>query len=128
MNRLLAVNLGLRFLIELAALAALGYWGSQAGKGTAAHVLFAISAPLAAAVLWGAFVAPKAAVRVSETLRLAIELLVYAAATAGLAVADQTVLAIVFPVVAVANSASVRLLAGSKGEAQDPAPGPALWR
>src|SRR5712664_1954822 len=112
MNRLLAVNLGLRFLIELAALAALGYWGSQAGRGTTAHVLFAISAPLGAAVLWGLFVAPKAAIRVSEAVRLAIELLVYAAATAGLAGADQTVLAIVFAVVAVANSTLVRLRSG----------------
>jgi hypothetical protein len=125
MSRLLAVNLGLRFLIELAALAALGYWGSQAGRGTTPHVLFAISAPLGAAVIWGAFVAPKAAVRVSEPVRLAIELLVYAAATAGLAAADQTVLAIIFAVAAVANSAAVRLLSG-KGEARGQAPDPAV--
>lgn len=115
MNRLLAVNLGLRFAIELSALAALGYWGSQAGRGTTAHVLFAISAPLGAAVLWGAFVAPKAAVRVAEPVRLAIELLVYAAATAGLAVADQPVLAAVFAVVAVANSLVVRPLQHQEG-------------
>jgi acid phosphatase family membrane protein YuiD len=58
-------------------------------------------------------------------VRLAIELLVYAAATAGLAAADQTMLAIVFAVVAVANSAVVRLLSG-KGEARGQTPGHAL--
>src|SRR5437763_16150638 len=110
MRPALAANLGLRFCLEPAALAALGYWGAQAGRGTAAHILFAISAPLAAAVLWGLFVAPKAAIRVSEPVRLAIELLVFAAATAGLAVADQPVLAAVFAVAAFLNSVLVRLL------------------
>ena len=105
-----AVNLGLRFLLELAALAALGYWGAQAGGSTATQIVLAVAAPLAAAVFWGAFVAPKRAVEVSAPVRIAIELVVFAAATAGLAAAGHGELAVVFAAAAVANGALVRLL------------------
>ena len=47
-------NLALRFLLELAALAAVGYWGWDAGGP-----LLAIAAVAAVAVVWGLFVAPK---------------------------------------------------------------------
>ena len=50
---LLVASLALQFLLELAALAALGYWGSTSGDGTFAHVALAIAAPLLAAVVWG---------------------------------------------------------------------------
>jgi hypothetical protein len=118
---LLALNLGLRFCIELAALAALGWWGSQAGSSAALHVVLAIAAPLAAAVVWGLFVAPKARVRVSEAARLAIELAVFFAATAALATAWRVWPAIAFGGIAVANSAFVRLLGYAPGsDAADP--------
>ena len=111
MKPLLAVNLGLRFLLELAALAALAVWGAQAGRGTTAHVMFAIAAPLGAAFFWGAFVAPKTPIRVPEPVRLAIELAVFAAATAGLAVSGHSGFAVAFAVVALVNSVLVRVLA-----------------
>lgn len=115
MTPLAAFNLGLRFLIELAALAAVGVWGAQAGSGTALHVALAIAAPIAAASVWGAFVAPKAAVRVREVVRVAIELAVFAAAAAGLAAAGHPTLAVAFGAVAVANGVLVRLLHPSHG-------------
>jgi hypothetical protein len=48
-------NLLLRFLLELCALAALGYWGFKTGGGMAAKVGLGIGAPLAAALVWGCF-------------------------------------------------------------------------
>jgi hypothetical protein len=54
-----AVNLLLRFLLELAALIALGYWGYHAAIGVAG-ILLCIAAPLLFAVLWGLFAAHKA--------------------------------------------------------------------
>jgi hypothetical protein len=45
------VNLALRFLLEIAALIALGYWGWKQGTGTMRYVA-AVGIPVVAAVLW----------------------------------------------------------------------------
>src|SRR5689334_23481657 len=60
MNTLHAANLGLRFLLELCMLAALGYWGFQAGDGPVLKIVLGLGAPLLAAVVWGLFIAPRA--------------------------------------------------------------------
>nr|WP_210757068.1 DUF2568 domain-containing protein [Azohydromonas sediminis] len=80
-----ATNLALRFLLELSALAALAVWGARTGATPFAAVMLAVAAPLAAAVLWGAFVSPKAWVATGWPVRLAVELVVCGAAVAGLA-------------------------------------------
>jgi hypothetical protein len=46
-------NLTLRFLLELCALGDLGYWGFKTAGGLIAKIGLGISAPLAAAVVWG---------------------------------------------------------------------------
>jgi hypothetical protein len=46
------VTLTVRFLCELAMLAALAYWGFTVGDGAGAWVL-GVGAPLLAAVVWG---------------------------------------------------------------------------
>jgi hypothetical protein len=120
---MLAFNLGLRFCVELAALVGLGWWGAQAGSGTGLHVVLAIAAPLAAAVVWGLFVAPKARVRVNDEARLVIELAVFAAAAVAFAASGHTWPAIAVAGIAVANSAFVRLLGYSPGS--DPGTSPA---
>ena len=112
---MLALNLGLRFCLELAALAALGWWGAQAGSSTALHVVLAIAAPLAAAVIWGLFVAPKARVRVGDEKRLVIELAVFAAAAVAFAASGHLWPAVAVAGIAVANSAFVRLLGYAPG-------------
>jgi hypothetical protein len=73
------------------------------------HVVLAIAAPLAAAVVWGLFVAPKARVQVSEEARLVIELAVFVAAAAALAAAWRAWPAVGFAGIAIASSAFVRL-------------------
>ena len=52
------------FVSELAALAALGWWGFTLDAPPAVRVLVGIAVPLLAAVLWGAFAAPRAPVQV----------------------------------------------------------------
>ena len=52
--------LAIRFGLELAALAALGYWGIETGDGAVTKIVLGLGAPLVAAVLWGLFVSPKA--------------------------------------------------------------------
>jgi hypothetical protein len=45
------VNLALAFFLELAVLAALGYWGFYTGQGTLARIGLGIGAPLVAVVI-----------------------------------------------------------------------------
>ncbi len=55
-------NLLLRFLLELCALGALGYWGFKSGSATSTKVVLGVGAPLVAAVVWGTFLSPIAPV------------------------------------------------------------------
>lgn len=102
-------NLALRFLLELCAFAALGYWGSQATSSGLWCAVLAIVTPGAAIVVWGLFVAPKAKAKVAEPVRWAIELVVFVGAAAALIAADQVALGIVLGAVAVANGVLVRM-------------------
>ncbi|HYX85876.1 MAG TPA: DUF2568 domain-containing protein, partial [Gaiellales bacterium] len=87
-------NLALRFLLELAALAALAYWGFHTVAATVPQWAAGIGAPVAAAAAWGAVVAPKAALEVPGGVRLAVEAAVFGAAAVALAAAGQGVLAV----------------------------------
>ena len=60
-----AANLGLRFLLELGALAAVGYWGWETGDGLLGWVL-AIGAIAAVIAVWALFVSPKHTVETLE--------------------------------------------------------------
>jgi hypothetical protein len=97
------VTLTVRFLCELALLAALAYWGFHVGDGAGAWVL-GLGAPLLAAAVWGAFVAPRARWPVPVPARVALELVLFAAAAVALAIAGQPVLAVVLGVAALATS------------------------
>jgi hypothetical protein len=79
-----ALNLALRFLLELCMLAALGYWGWHTGGTPAARVALGLGAPLLAATMWGRWLAPKARRRLSGRPLLALELLLFALAVAAL--------------------------------------------
>lgn len=77
------INLGLRFLLELAVWASMGYWGWTQHKG-ALRFLLAIGLPLLAMVLWGTFRVPddpgNAPVPVPGMIRLALELVEFGVA------------------------------------------------
>jgi Protein of unknown function (DUF2568) len=95
-------NLALRFLLELSALAAVGYWGWTTGDGVLRPVL-ALAAVSAVAVVWGFFISPKATIELPGPLRLALELVVWVAAGAALYATGHTSLALVFVGVAVVS-------------------------
>jgi len=74
------VNLALRFLMELSALVAMGYWGWQQSD-SAWRIVFALGVPILAAAVWGTLAVPEdpsrsgsAPLPVPGLLRLAIEL------------------------------------------------------
>lgn len=94
------------FLLELCALAALGYWGAVAGHGAWAFVLAALT-PLAAAVIWGTFASPRAPVRVATAPKVALRLIVLLGGAAALAVAGQGWLALALAAVVVGDEAAL---------------------
>jgi len=84
------INLAVRFLLELAALAALAVWGWNQGEAAWRYPL-AISIPLICAIIWGTFAVPedpsrsgKAPVPVPGILRLFLELVVFGSGTLAL--------------------------------------------
>lgn len=91
--------LGVFFLLELSALACLGYWGFQTGQGWIFKIALGIGAPLLAAVLWGTFVAPKASIPVSVPVRIMLQLLVFGTAAAALYASGHPKLAAAFIVI-----------------------------
>jgi hypothetical protein len=98
-----AANLALRFLLELAALAALGDWGATVDAGAAARVALAVGLPLAAAVFWGMFVAPRARLALPTGIRMLLGLAVFACAALALADRGHVRLGAGFAAVAVLN-------------------------
>ena len=94
-------NLGVRFVLEICLLVALGYWGFQVGGNPVANILLGLGAPLLAALVWGTFVAPKARVPLSAQRQLACETVIFGLGIAALAATGQPRLAAIFAITAV---------------------------
>ena len=101
-------NLTLAFVLELCALAALGFWGFSIGGGPVAKTVLAIGIPLCAAVLWGLFAAPRAPVSVPP-VRFGTKVLVFGSATLALYATGYRILAVVFALLVIANAVLIRL-------------------
>jgi hypothetical protein len=98
-------NLALRFALELSALGALAYWGFTRDAAWPVRLLLGTGAPLAAALLWGTFVAPKARQRLPDPWRLLPEASVFLSAAAALVAAGRPGLALALILAAAANVA-----------------------
>lgn len=99
-----AVNEGLAFVVELLALGALAWWGAEAGSGLWLHLLLGIGLPLVAAVAWGFFASPKARVRLPFAGVIAVQAAVFLAATLAVDGLGHRTLAVLFALVAAANT------------------------
>jgi Protein of unknown function (DUF2568) len=110
-----AVLLAVRFALELCALAALGYAGWQAPVPLWARVLVAAGLPIAAALVWGRWVAPKASHRLPDPLRLLAAWVVFGGATVALLAVGRPVLAAVFAALAVGHRFALRRLGADTG-------------
>jgi hypothetical protein len=97
-------NLLLRFLLELCALGAVGYWGFKTGGGFAAKLGLGIGAPLVVAVVWAVFVSPRAPVRLALPLSLLLQVAVFGIAAAALVATGHRTLAWVFVALVVVNA------------------------
>jgi hypothetical protein len=103
MELIKGANLALRFLLELCALGALGYWGLKTGSGTLAKIGLGIGTPLVAAVMWAIFVSPQAPVQLPGIVVLLLQVLVFGGAAAGLVATGHRTLALAFVVIIVVN-------------------------
>lgn len=99
------LNLALRFLLEIAALVAIGYWGFDQHAGIW-RLVIGLGGPLLAAALWGTFAVPgdpsrsgKAPVPVSGILRLVLELALFGFAAWAVYDAGNPVLALILAVI-----------------------------
>ncbi|GAA0443733.1 DUF2568 domain-containing protein [Streptomyces stramineus] len=94
------LTLGVRFMLELAALVCFGLWASGTAPASLRYV-FIVAVPLVVAVLWGVFATPGDASRSGGTviatpglLRLLLELAVFFGSAAALYAAGSRILAV----------------------------------
>lgn len=103
------INLGFHFLLELAALAALAYWGFNIGENWLVKILLGVGVPFLGALVWGVFRVPNdpgpAVVAVPGFIRLIIEWGLFGLAAAGLFAAGAHTLGWAFLIAAVINYA-----------------------
>lgn len=102
--RTLAV--GVRALLEVGVLLAVGYWGFTTTEGLLA-VALGLGAPLAVAAVWGVFGSPKASRPVGEPWRLLLSLALFTAGAGALVAAGRPVLGAGLGVVAAVDTAVV---------------------
>jgi Protein of unknown function (DUF2568) len=102
--------LTIRFLTELAMLAALAGAGATADTGLAWRIVLAVLGPVLAAVIWGAAIGPRARRRLADPLRLAAEIALFLAASAGLALDGFVLAAVIFAILAIGTAVLVRVV------------------
>lgn len=78
--------------------------GLKTGNETIAKICLGVGAPLVAAVVWGAFLSPRAAIALPGFLVFVLQVLVFGSAAGGLVVTGHRTLAFVFVAVAVINA------------------------
>jgi hypothetical protein len=103
MEALKMINAGIRFLLELSLLAALGYWGFSSQPTTLLKILLGIGLPVVVAILWGIFVSPKAAIQVSAPLHLILEITLLGLGSAALFLSQKPTLAWIYSILVILN-------------------------
>lgn len=98
-----AANEAVAFLLELAALGFLGWWGFGAGHEGALRILLGVGTPLLAVVVWGLFAAPRARWRPRLVLVLVVKALVLGGGAAALYGVGHPVVAGAMAVMTAAN-------------------------
>jgi hypothetical protein len=98
-----SINAGLAFLLELAMLAAFGYWGFQGEKSTWIKWGLGIGIPLVVAILWGLLLAPRATRRLNSRWGTLLSSGLFCLAALALYQTNHLALAITFAGIAIVN-------------------------
>lgn len=102
-------NLVLRFVLEMAALFAVGYASYHAVQAEPARLALCIAAPLLFAVLWGLFAAHKAKFPPPQPFKAIVGAVLLEVTAVVLALEGQGLWAVIIAVGIAANSATVYL-------------------
>jgi hypothetical protein len=81
--------LALRFLAELGMLGCLAYGGWALGDDVLVSLALAVGLPLAAALVWGRWVAPRASHRLGDPRRMGVEVVLFTVAVLVLVAGDR---------------------------------------
>ena len=95
--------LAIRFLVEVLGIVAVAFWGWQTGPDGIGRIALAVGAAVGLIIVWAFVVAPKADDPLGQPARDIIGTGLLLVAAAGLAVAGQPRLAVVFAVVIVVD-------------------------
>ena len=112
---MVAINLALRFVLELCALAGLAYGGWHVPGPVWVRILLAVALPLAGALIWARWVAPKASHPIPDPQRLIPEWVVFGGAAAALIATGQVVAGVTLAVLAAGNRAALHHLGSTTG-------------
>ena len=105
-RRVITANAGLMFILEMAMLAALVFWGVHTGTGALAKIVLAVLAPAAAIAVWAIFLAGAGhPVRLPKPVEIAVKVAVFLVAALALAGSGQRALGIVFAALALVSVA-----------------------
>ncbi|WAZ26209.1 YrdB family protein [Streptomyces cinnabarinus] len=110
----------LAFLLEIAALAFLGWWGFGAGHEGALRVLLGVGTPSLAVLVWWMFAAPRARWRPRLALVLVVKALVLGGGAAALYAVGHPVAAGVVAVVTAVNTAVAEYFRASPSGVRSP--------
>ena len=104
---MLNIHLAIRFFMELAVLIFIGYWGFTINGNALIKGLAGIGGPLAIALLWGAFVAPKAIYSINSLGKIMIEAAIFLLGIYAVYARFGKMAALILTVVMVLNSSCV---------------------
>lgn len=101
---MLIVNLAGRFLLELAAIGSVGYWGFQVGGASPVRILFAAGAIALLVLVWAFVIAPNADNPIDPDVRVVIGSAVLLLASGALAAGGQPMLGLAFGAAVIVNT------------------------
>ncbi|SEO44325.1 Protein of unknown function [Amphibacillus marinus] len=104
------LNNGIRFLLEVISVLAIGYWGFHYKEIGYWRIILGISTPLIVILVWSRWGAPMSDHRLDGFAKLALELGVFGFAIVCLSFSQQSKLAIALAIVVVLNTVLVYLL------------------
>ncbi|MGE5691234.1 MAG: DUF2568 domain-containing protein [Pseudomonadota bacterium] len=104
-----ALNLAVRFGLELVLLVALAWRGFTLDAPLLVRILVGLAAPAAAVAVWARWIAPRAAGRLADPLRFGVETVLWIAGAGALAAVAGAGWGIAFLVLALVSAALVRV-------------------
>lgn len=104
MDILKYLNLGIRFILEIISLVAIGYWGFQLQAGTLVRYSVGIGVPIIIMIIWGTFGSPAAPYRLSPAYRIILQIVIFASAILAVYFSYNQTLSIIFAILIIINT------------------------